>query len=373
MNTFLRLMHEGLSVPKGDHRRVDVSRELVDNRRSVEGISGRLRSAFPIPEWALRGERRALAIDANVVTTVTVRFEALSTASYPGSPIVWERSSHNGTLSGSSARAPGQILRFDLQLKSDGEQLLIRCVNPVGRVEPHSTMVLVEENLRTHRIRLGARRGRDETQYDLAVEDDVLLTDRSQDIRRVGLLLNRVMAQSDICGQTNLPLFEKPTASPVSGDAAITWVAAPDWRHWCQHAESISLIGNGVEIFTTRDRAARATVIETAEARLSAITTRSIGRHQRISIMETAETFELTSIVVRAAAICDIPDVALRAWRRNQAMQLVGFRLDQKGRLLGEAWMPKAGLTRDEFLLYVKRVADECDLFEYHLTGKDRQ
>jgi hypothetical protein len=54
-------------------------------------------------------------------------------------------------------------------------------------------------------------------------------------------------------------------------------------------------------------------------------------------------------------------------------MQLVGFRLDQKGRLVGEAWVPKAGLTRDEFLLYAKRVADECDLFEYHLTGKDRE
>ena len=133
------------------------------------------------------------------------------------------------------------------------------------------------------------------------------------------------------------------------------------------------MVGNRVEVLTTRDRDARATVVETAETRLSAITTRSVGRHQRISISETAETFELTSIVARAAAICDIPDVALRAWRRNQAMQLVGFRLDQKGRLLGEAWVPKAGLTRDEFLLCVKRVADECDLFEYHLTGKDRR
>jgi len=37
-------------------------------------------------------------------------------------------------------------------------------------------------------------------------------------------------------------------------------------------------------------------------------------------------------------------------------MQLVGFRLDQKGRLVGEAWVPKAGLSGDEFLLYVERV-----------------
>ena len=68
-----------------------------------------------------------------------------------------------------------------------------------------------------------------------------------------------------------------------------------------------------------------------------------------------------------------IPDAALRAWKRNRSTQLVGFRVDRKGRLVGEAWVPKAGLERGEFLLYVVRVATECDLFEYHLTGKDRE
>jgi hypothetical protein len=95
------------------------------------------------------------------------------------------------------------------------------------------------------------------------------------------------------------------------------------------------------------------------------------GRHQRIKVSETEDTYELSSIVAHPAAIASIADVSLRAWRRNRAMQLVGFRLDQKGRLVGEAWIPKAGLSRDEFLLYVRRVAAECDLFEYHLTGKD--
>lgn len=55
----------------------------------------------------------------------------------------------------------------------------------------------------------------------------------------------------------------------------------------------------------------------------------------------------------------------------ESGMQLVGFRMDQKGRLVGEAWMPKVGLGREEFLLYVRRVASECDLFEYSVTGKD--
>ena len=96
-------------------------------------------------------------------------------------------------------------------------------------------------------------------------------------------------------------------------------------------------------------------------------------RRQRIGIRETVDTYELTGVVARPAALSAVPDVSLRAWRRNRGMQLVGFRVDQKGRLVGEAWVPKAGLEREEFLTYVKRVAAECDLFEYYLTGKDRE
>lgn len=96
-------------------------------------------------------------------------------------------------------------------------------------------------------------------------------------------------------------------------------------------------------------------------------------RRHRIGIRETADTYELTGVVARLAALSAVPDAPLRAWRRNRGMQLVGFRIDHKGRLVGEAWVPKAGLVRDEFLMYVRRVAAECDLFEYHLTGKDRE
>jgi mitochondrial fission protein ELM1 len=123
----------------------------------------------------------------------------------------------------------------------------------------------------------------------------------------------------------------------------------PDWWHFCRGEQGISVDADGFEVVTTGER------------------------HQRIAVRETADTFELTGVVARPSAIAGIPDVALRTWRRNRATQLVGFRLDQKGRLVGEAWVPKAALTRDDFLLYAKRVADECDLFEYHLTGKDRE
>ena len=122
-----------------------------------------------------------------------------------------------------------------------------------------------------------------------------------------------------------------------------------NWKQFCRGAEGIVIDGDGVNVMAANER------------------------HHRIGIRETPETYELTGVVARPAELNTIQEVPLRAWRRNRAMQLVGFRLDQKGRLVGEAWVPKAGLDRDEFLLYVRRVAEECDLFEYHLTGNDRE
>jgi hypothetical protein len=123
----------------------------------------------------------------------------------------------------------------------------------------------------------------------------------------------------------------------------------PDWRQFCRGADGISVDGDSVTV------------------------TVHVERQHRIGIRETADTYELTGLVARLAALSAVPDVPLRAWRRNRGMQLVGFRVDHKGRLVGEAWAPKAGLRREEFLTYVRRVAAECDVFEYHLTGKDRE
>jgi hypothetical protein len=122
-----------------------------------------------------------------------------------------------------------------------------------------------------------------------------------------------------------------------------------DWRQYCRDADGISLDGDNIDVMLTK------------------------GRHHSIRIRETSETYELSGVVARPEDLDVISDVPLRAWRHNRAMLLVGFRMDQKARLVGEAWVPKAGLDENEFLLYVRRLAEECDLFEFHLTGKDRE
>lgn len=97
------------------------------------------------------------------------------------------------------------------------------------------------------------------------------------------------------------------------------------------------------------------------------------GRHHRVSVRDAGATYELQSIVARPAALREVEDVPLLAWQRNRASHLYGFRIDQRGRLVGEAWVPKIGLTAEEFQIYVRRLAAECDRFEYLLTGADEE
>ena len=205
MDTFLRLMHEGLAVPKGDHRRVDVSREMIQGRRTVETIRERLHTAFPIPGWVLKAGRKALATHDGTAAAVLARFEQLSAAKYIGLFIEWKPSLRNGTLLGTVRLANGRIQPVALLLKSDGEWLRVRCVSPVGVVDPGSTMDAVEERARRRHIRMGAIVGRDDASYNLTVEEDVLLADPAHDMSRVSILLRRVADQADCLAQIHLP------------------------------------------------------------------------------------------------------------------------------------------------------------------------
>ena len=89
-----------------------------------------------------------------------------------------------------------------------------------------------------------------------------------------------------------------------------------------------------------------------------------------VTVQEQPDTYVLSAMVARQAIVSDVPDLPLEMWLRNRAVTLVGFRIDRRGRLMGEAWVPKAGLDAGEFQLYVRIVAIECDRFRYLLTGE---
>jgi hypothetical protein len=94
-------------------------------------------------------------------------------------------------------------------------------------------------------------------------------------------------------------------------------------------------------------------------------------RRQKVAVKDDGEAYTLSAVVVRQATLSALPDVVVQAWLRNRSTHLVGFRVDERGRMVGEAWVPKAGLGAPEFQYYVRSVAIECDRFEYTLTGRD--
>lgn len=96
-------------------------------------------------------------------------------------------------------------------------------------------------------------------------------------------------------------------------------------------------------------------------------------RSHRVRVRETDDEFVLRAFVVRQSVVASIPDLPIQVWQRNRAATLMGFRIDKRGRLVGEAWIPKAGLSGEEFQLYVRHLAVESDRFEYRLTGRDSE
>lgn len=97
------------------------------------------------------------------------------------------------------------------------------------------------------------------------------------------------------------------------------------------------------------------------------------GRQHRVDVTVEAEVVELRAVVAKAAALRSVEEPVLTAWRRNRAASLVGFRFDNRERLIAEAWMPKAGLSAAEFLAYVRAVARGSDSLEFRLTGMDAE
>ena len=197
MNVFLRLMHEGLSIPKRDQRTVDVTRELAVGRRKVAAITDRLKTAFPVPEWALKGRRKSLAADTRTAEVMKQRFAAIRSMTFAGLDIDWETPTSDGRLLGTVRLSSGRVQPFALLLKSEGDHLIVRCVSPIGQVGPESGMEDIQESVHHRRVRIGAILGEDDRSYDLTVEDDVLLGAREHDEARVAALLEHVAQHAD--------------------------------------------------------------------------------------------------------------------------------------------------------------------------------
>ncbi len=123
-------------------------------------------------------------------------------------------------------------------------------------------------------------------------------------------------------------------------------MAIVEWQAWCK-AEDLAVDGDVVEVTVGR------------------------SRKHRITVEDCGDALRLTGVVVGSRR-SDQDGLEVEVWQRNRRLMLVGMRFDKQDRLIGESWAPKAGLVQDEFLLYLRTLARECDRYEFQLTGQDR-
>lgn len=197
MNTFLRLMHEGLVIPSHEQRTINVAEEFAAGRRSVPRIEERLRTAFPIEPRHLEAKPQELATGERGAEELHERFRRVTEAPLDGLHIDWEPVDVAGQLAG-TVRLPIRQQPFTLIVRSIGSHPLVRCVSPVGSVGPaDNAAALVELNTRVG-AKIGAFQTDEQRSYDLTVEGEVLLAaTAASDAARVGRLLRRVTEQAD--------------------------------------------------------------------------------------------------------------------------------------------------------------------------------
>jgi hypothetical protein len=63
----------------------------------------------------------------------------------------------------------------------------------------------------------------------------------------------------------------------------------------------------------------------------------------------------------------------IEAWLINRYRELVGFKIADRGTIIGEAWVPPIELTSNEWFRYVHTLAKACDRLEYLWTGADQE
>jgi hypothetical protein len=211
MNTFLRLMHEGLVAAGAEERTVQPERELARGLRLPEQICEPLRSGFPIDPELLEGDVHSLASAPEEAKRIEQRFRDLELG-LPGLQITWEDGSGAGRLWG-TVKLPRRIQPFTLLLRTLEGRPVVRCISPIGRVIQARERDLVINTARKRYVRLGAVRiqGPTDRSYDLTVEDDVLLSDDpTTDAVRVAQLLRRTVTFADQLEQEHLPGQDAP-------------------------------------------------------------------------------------------------------------------------------------------------------------------
>src|SRR5512141_2603292 len=65
------------------------------------------------------------------------------------------------------------------------------------------------------------------------------------------------------------------------------------------------------------------------------------GRQHIVRKDEGQGETRIWSLIARPSIVREQEDLLMRIWMKNHAARLVSYRIDEKGRLIGEAWLPE--------------------------------
>lgn len=209
MNVFLRLMHEGLTIPGTEQRTINANHEFAKTRRLVLPIVERLESAFPIRPEHLEGRNKGLARSPELAAEIGNRLARLVKVKLPDVDVTWEPQTSPGQLTGTAhltTHIKPRVQPFTLILGSMGSHPVVRCVSPVGRVGLSEDPAAVVASTLRALTKIGAILTKDDRTYDLTVESEVILSASPEfDALRVSSLIRRVVSQADLLEQELLP------------------------------------------------------------------------------------------------------------------------------------------------------------------------
>lgn len=199
MDTFIRLMHEGLDRRPSEQRTIDVRQGMIGTRKRESLPRQPLRSAFPIPDEATHGELDAPHA-GEIGISLKARFQHLREVPLSGVRVEWEPHAPEGTLLGTARLSTGRIQPFTLRLSADHGHPVVLCISPIGRAHPGTNDDAILELAATLPLqaRIGAILTREDRSYDLTIEDGVMLADAQFDAERVGRLVTRVTHDADL-------------------------------------------------------------------------------------------------------------------------------------------------------------------------------
>lgn len=207
MNTFLRLMHEGLVFSTPEEKKINVNQEILRMIREIPRIENKLKSAFDVRDELLHGDVQKLAVGIEEAENIESRFNKLKGITSEMGEVEWEDYPMPGALYG-TAKCGDRRQPFRLELGSIGARPLLRCISPIGIVEVNEKLNIIQELAQKTPVRICASLANDsEQQCELTVEGDVILGCGPDDdsVRAIGMI-RRTIYQAD---QMEKALFEK--------------------------------------------------------------------------------------------------------------------------------------------------------------------